>query len=128
MTHLFIILLATIGFCAGASIIARILPKKVTVVGTVSNDEKASLQKFFAGFTQPRSWFKALALGVMMVIILAVSYCVIKETSAFFIKKAQPVSTTISNTGAGKVESKTESKTETKQSNGLNINIFSGWL
>jgi hypothetical protein len=134
----FSLLLWVIGFCALASIIARILPKRTTITTTqvkdesgkviVTPEEKASLQKFFEGFVQPRSWFKTLAFLIMATIIIGVSYCIIKEVSAVFIKKAQPVSTTISNTGAGKVESKTESKTETKQSNGLNLNIFTGWF
>jgi hypothetical protein len=133
----FTLLLWVIGFCALASILARILPKRKTITTQIKVDaagkvipteEHVSIQKFFEGFAQPRSWYKALALGIMMAIILATGYCIIKEVSAFFIKKAAPVSTTISNTGAGKVESKTESKTETKQSNGLNLNIFSGWF
>ncbi len=125
---LFTILIITIGFCAVASIIARLKPKKVVTVTTPKDEEKASLRKFFEGFIQPRSWYKALALGIMMTIILSVGYCVFKEVNTFFGKKTPPVVSTITNTGDGKVESKTESKTETKQSNGFNLNIFTGWF
>ena len=147
MTHLFIILLATVGLCAGASIVARLLPKKPVTITTVPattpttvvpvtketlqsffDEEKADLKKFFAGFTQPRSWCKAIALGIMFMIVIAVSYCIIKEVNLFFGKRTPPVSTTISNTGSGSVESKTESKSDSRSSNGLNVNIFSGWL
>lgn len=134
----FTLLLWVIGFCALASIIARILPKRTTITTkqvvdasgkvVVAPDEHVNIQKFFEGFAQPRSWYKAIALGIMMAIILAIGYCVVKEVNAFFNKKAAPVSTTISNTGAGKVDSKTESTSSTDQNNGVNLNIFSGWF
>ena len=145
MAHLFSLLLIVIALCAIAGIIARIWPKKpitiqtqvvapttVTVTKQTLEDffkeEKTSIQKFFSGFTQPRNWCKALALGIMFMIIIAVGYCIVKEVNIFFGKRTPPVSTTISNTGSGKVESKTESKSDSRSSNGLNINIFSGWL
>jgi len=145
--HLIHWILITAAICAVASILSRILPKKgVKVTQTISPDtakafeqhtaldsllndsEKASLTKFFQGFTQLRNWFKALAFGIMIAIIFAISYGVYTDIKSFFIKKAPPVNSTITNTGGGKVEAKTESSTNTQQSNGLNLNIFSGWF
>ena len=95
MMHLHIptLILITIGLCAIAYIISKLLPKKPVVISTIPlttpstvipvtqetlqsffDEEKASLQKFIAGFTQPKNWCKALALGIMFMIIIAVSY------------------------------------------------------
>jgi hypothetical protein len=89
--------------------------------------EPVTVQKFLVGFTQGKNWAKALALGIMMVVLLGVGVAVYKEVRGFFVKPP-PVVSTITNTGSGTVEAKTESKTEQKQSNGLNLNFFSGWF
>jgi len=93
-----------------------------------NNDERFSIIKLFSGFAQGRNWAKALVIGVMICVMLIVGYSVTKELNTLFGKKQPPVVSTITNTGGGTVEAKTESKSEPKTSNGLNLNLFSGWF
>lgn len=89
--------------------------------------EPVTVQKFLRGFTMGKNWAKAAVIGVMIFVLLVVGTAVYHEVSRFFIKPA-PVTSTITNTGGGTVESKNESKSSSKQSNGLNLNFFSSWF
>lgn len=89
--------------------------------------EPVTAGKFFLGFVQGKNWAKGIVLGAIIFVLLFVGSAVYKEVKGFFVK-TPPVSSTITNTGGGTVEAKTESKSSTKQSNGLNLNLFSGWF
>lgn len=152
MIHLnwFTLLMAAIILCAVASILSRLLPKRGTraeapkytntppdyelylkhkqLSKLYEEEEPLSFQKFFSGFGKGKNWAKSLALGIMMCIIVGVGYSVVTKVIDVFGKKPAPIVSTITNSGDGKVESKTESKTETKTSNGLNLNLLSGWF
>lgn len=90
--------------------------------------EPVTIQKFLLGFTQGKNWAKSIIIGVMFLIMAFVGYGIFKEVTGFFNKPIPPVVSTITNTGAGKVDSKTESNQENKQSNGLNLGIFNNWF
>ena len=152
----FTLTVIVIGICAIASIILRLVPKKkpvdVTAVPTVQvpmtnipldyqeylkyrayagkyeSEESLSATKFFSGFGKGKNWAKAVVMGTMIFILLVVGYSVAKELNTLFGKKQPPVTSTITNTGGGTVQAKTESKNEPKTSNGLNLNLFSGWF
>lgn len=146
----FTFFLGAVCLCALASILSRLLPKlgtkqpETTFTNTpidyqtyvqhkilseqYDKEEPFSFSKFFSGFGQSKNWAKAIAIGLMLVVVLTIGYCIVHEAENFLGKKTPPVASTITNTGGGQVESKTESKQETKQSNGLNLNIFSSWF
>lgn len=153
----FTFLLATVCLVAVASILSRIFPKRSTkmeipktstptdvlvddykehqeflrhkyLASKYEQDEPVTIQKALKGFIQGKTWAKSLVLGIIMCIIAFVGYSMFKEVTAIFGKKPTPITNTITNTGDGKVESKTESKSSTKTSNGLNLNLLSGWF
>ena len=92
------------------------------------SEESLSVTKFFSGFGKGKNWAKAVVMGIMIFILLVVGYSVAKELNTLFGKKQPPVVSTITNTGGGTVEAKTESKNSPKTSNGLNLNLLSGWF
>lgn len=158
MFHLntFTLLLIVVGLCALASMLARILPKRGTrieepaapkadatdpekyaeyrdylkhkyLAEKYDKEEPFTWSKFVRGFITGKNYAKAIVLGIIMLVLVFLGYSAYKEISGLFVK-TPPVVSTISNTGGGTVESKTESKSEHKQSNGLNLNVFSGWF
>lgn len=93
-----------------------------------NGDETFTMSKFFTGFGQGRNWAKAIVLGTMVAVMLAIGYCIVKKVEDMFFTKPVPIVSTITNSGTGSVEAKTESKSEAKSSNGLNLNFLSNWF